>query len=72
MRGNLVYLQKNNLLTIYKSFVRPHLDCSDILYDKPDNENVINKVEKVQYKACLTGAIQRTSRGKPYNELGLM
>ena len=23
------------LLTIYKSFVRPHLDYSDIIYDQP-------------------------------------
>ena len=32
-----------------------------------------NKVEKVQYKACLaiTGAIQGTSRQKIYDELGL-
>ena len=48
MRGNLVYLQKNNLLTIYKSFVRIHLDWSDVLYDKLGNKNFINEVEKVQ------------------------
>ena len=23
------------LLTIYKSFVRPHLDCGDVIYDQP-------------------------------------
>ena len=58
-------------LTIYKSFIRPHLEFGDILYDKPDNENSENKIEKVQYKACLaiTGAIQRTSREKLYEEL---
>ena len=26
------------LLTIYKSFIRPHLDHGDILYDKPKNK----------------------------------
>ena len=52
------------MLTIYKSFVRPRLDYGNILYDKPNNENFQNKLEKVQYKACLaiTGAIQGASR----------
>ena len=61
------------LLTIYKSFIRLHLDYGDILYDKPGNQNFQNKLEKVQYKACLaiTGAIQGTSRQKIYDELGL-
>ena len=66
-------LPRNALLTIYKTFVRPHLDYGDILYDKPNNENFQNKLEKVQYRACLaiTGAIQGTSRTKLYDELGL-
>ena len=48
-----VNLPRNALLTIYKSFIRPHLDYGDILYDKPNNENFQNKIEKVQYRACL-------------------
>ena len=45
----------------------------EILYDKPENKNFQNKLEKVQYKACLaiTGAIQATSRRKIYDKLGL-
>ena len=68
-----VNLPRNALLTIYKSFIRPHLDYGDILYDKPNNENFQNKIEKVQYRACLaiTGAIQWTSIAKIYEELGL-
>ena len=64
---------RNALLTIYKSFVRPHLDYGDILYDKPNNENFQKKLEKVKYRTCLaiTGAIQGTSRIKLYDELGL-
>ena len=60
-------------LTIYKSSIRPHLDYGDILYDKPGNQDFQNKLETVQYKACLaiTGAIQGTSRQKIYDELGL-
>ena len=30
-----VNLARNALFTIYKSFIRPHLDYDDILYDKP-------------------------------------
>ena len=29
---------KDALLTIYKSFIRPHLDYGDIIYDRPDNK----------------------------------
>ena len=68
-----VNLPRNALLTIYKSFIRPHLDYGDILYDKPSNDNFQNKMEKVQYRACLmiTGGIQGTSREQLYYELGL-
>ena len=73
MKGLLVNLPQSALLTIYKSFIRPHLEYGDILYDKPDNEHFQNKIEKVQYKAYLaiTGAIQGTSREKFYEELVL-
>ena len=59
MRQLSVTVPWNALLTIYKHFVRPHLNYGDILYDKPNNENFQNKLEKVQYRACLTitGAI---------------
>ena len=51
------------LLRIYKSFIRPHLDYGDIICDKPHNESFKNKIENIQYKACIaiTGTIQRTS-----------
>ena len=66
-------LPRKALLTIYKSIIRPHLDYGDILYDKPNNENFQDKIEKVQYRACLaiTGAIQGTSKEKNYDKLGL-
>ena len=68
-----INLPRNALLTIYKSFIRPHLDYRDILYDKPSNDNFQSKMEKVQYRACLaiTGGIQGTSRERLYDELGL-
>ena len=61
------------LLTIYKSFLRPHLDYGDVIYDRAFNESFQNKLESVQYNAALaiTGAIRSYSREKLYQELGL-
>ena len=62
MIGTIKHLSFNlphkSLLRIYKSFVRPYLDYGDMIYDNPENETLINKLEKVQYQACLaiTGA----------------
>ena len=73
MKRLSINLPRNALLTIYKFFLRPHLDYGDILYDNPNNENFQSKLEKVQYRACLaiTDAIKGTSRERLYNELGL-
>ena len=30
---------RQSLLTIYKSFIRHHLDYGDIIYDQPNNES---------------------------------
>ena len=64
MKRLSINLPRNALLTIYKSFIRPHLDYGDILYDNPNNENFQSKLQKVQYRACLaiTSAIKGTSR----------
>ena len=66
-------LPRQALVTIYKAFIKPHLDYGDIVYDKPDNETFINKIEKAQYDAALaiTGAIRGTSWEKLYAELGI-
>ena len=66
-------LPRESLITIYKSFVRPHIDYGDIIYDQPNNEHFCNMIERLQYNAALviTGAIKGTSQQKIYNELGL-
>ena len=68
-----VNVLRKALLSIYKSFIRPHLDYGNFLYDKPENENFQNILEKVQYRAYLgiTGVIQGTSSQKLYEELCL-
>ena len=55
-----ISLPRKSLPFIQKPFVRPHLDYGDILYDKPQNENFKNILEKIQYKVCLSivGAIK--------------
>ena len=66
-------LPRDSLVTIYKSFIRPHLDYGDVIYDQPNNDSFSDKIEQLQYKTCLavTGAIQGTSQEYFYNELGL-
>ena len=43
------YLPRNSLLTIYKAFIRPHLDYGDVIYDYPGNAYFMQKLESVQY-----------------------
>ena len=66
-------LPRQGLVTIYKAFIRPHLDYGDIVYDKANNETFINKMEKAQHDAALAfnGAIRGTSREKLNAELGI-
>ena len=60
------------LLTIYKSFLRPHLDYGDVIYDRVLNESFQNKLESVQYNSplAITGTIKGSSKEKLYQELG--
>ena len=41
-------------MTMYKAFVRPHLDYGDIIYNEAYNETFQQKLESIQYNACLT------------------
>ena len=66
----IITLPRNFPLAIYKSFIRPHLDYCDIIYDQPNNESFCTKIEHIQYNAALaiTGAIKGTSQTKLYKE----
>ena len=67
------FLTRQSLLTIYKSFIRPHPDYRDVVYDQPHNETLCTKLESVPYNSALaiTGAIRGTSQTKLYVKLGL-
>ena len=58
---------------MYKRFIRPHFSYGDIIYDPAYNASFHQKLELLQYNACLaiTAAIRDTSREKLYEELGL-
>ena len=67
------YTPRNSLITIHKSFIRPHLDYSNVIFDKTSNATFSNRIESAQYNAALaiTGTIRGTSKEKPYQKLGL-
>ena len=73
MRKLQSVLPRITLVTIYKAFVRPHLNYGDILYDQAFNNSFLDRLESIQYNACLaiTGAIRGASREKLYQELRL-
>ena len=66
-------LPRQSLITIYKSFIRPHLDYGDIVYDRAFNESFHKNLESIQYNAAIaiTGAIRGTSSEELFQELGL-
>ena len=68
MRKLNLLLPRSSLLTIYKCFIRAHLDYRNVIYDQPNLSSLANKIESVQYNAALaiTGAIRGTSKEKLY------
>ena len=66
--------RKIDKITIFKSFIKPHLDYGDIIYDRAYNTSFHQNIESIQYNAAqfnaITGAVKGTSREKLYQELG--
>ena len=46
-------LARSALITIYKAFVRPHLDYADILYYQVYNKSFHQKLGSTQYNVSL-------------------
>ena len=65
------YTTRRVLDTMYKLYVRPHLDYGDLLYHNQVKDSM-SLLESVQYSAGLivTGCWKGTNRLKLYNELG--
>ena len=65
-------MPRDSHVTIYKSFIKPHLDYANVIFDKPNNTTFSNRIESAQYNAALaiTGTIRGTSKKKLCHELG--
>ena len=66
-------LLRGPLLTIYKSFFRPHPEYGDAIYDQHYNNSFQQQLESLQYNAALAirSAIRGSSSEKLCQELGL-
>ena len=66
-------LPRSSLMTIYKTFIGSQLDFADVIYDQACNSSFHEKLESIEYNACLaiTEAIRGKSPEKLYQELGL-
>ena len=47
-------LPRQAILTIYKSFICPHFDYHDVIYDQPYNNLFQAKLESYQYNGSLS------------------
>ena len=65
-------LPRKSLIIVYKSFIRPHMNYGNFIYDQAYNASFHRKLELIQYNAALaiTGATRRTSKEKIYQMLG--
>ena len=72
MRKLNLLLPYSSLLTVYKNFIRLHVDYEHVIYDQPNLFSLANKIESVQYNVALaiTGANRGTSKARLYQELG--
>ena len=65
------HVSRDVLDTMYKMYIRPHLDYADVIYHG-QNQDSMDLLESIQYQAAriVTGCWQGTSRIKLYNEIG--
>ena len=61
-------LPRSSLLTIYKWFVRPHLDYGDVIYDEPNNSGLSDKIKTFRGNTAIQGT---SKKEKLYQELRL-
>ena len=53
-------LLRSSLLTIYRSFIRPHLNYGDVIYDQPENESSVVRLNGFNtMRSCLEGPPKR-------------
>ena len=47
LRKLQAFLPRQSLVTVYKAFIRPHLDYWDIIYDQTYNESFHQKIKSI-------------------------
>ena len=64
------FLPRQSSVTVYKAFIRLHLDYGNNIYDQTYNESFHQKMESIQYNAALaiTGVIRGAPRENLYQE----
>ena len=73
LRNLQSFLPRTSLLTIYKSFIRPHLDYGDVVYDRPSNNAFSNKSNKRYISRKIVSRIRvRISSTKAMDETPLL
>ena len=72
LRKLLNILPRKSLIIIYKTFIRPHLDYGNIIYDRAYNSSFYQNIESIQYNSALTitDAVRGISKEKLYLQLG--
>ena len=53
LRKYQLILPRHFLITIHKTFIRPHLDYVDVIYDRGFNESFHQRLESLQYNAAI-------------------
>ena len=46
-------MPRDSLTTIYKSFIRPHLNYADVIFDKPSNATFSYRIESAKYNVAI-------------------
>ena len=66
LRKFQLILPRHSLITIYKTFIRAHLDYGDVIYDRAFNKSFHQRLKFIQHNAAIaiTGAIRGTSSEK--------
>ena len=53
LRKFQLILPRHSLITIYKTFIGPHLDDGDVIYDRAFNKSFHQRLESIQYNAAI-------------------
>ena len=58
------------MITIYKAFIRPHVNYGDVICDRAFNESFHQRLESIHYNAAIAiaGAIRGTSSVKLFQD----